>query len=394
MLNLYSNRFTSLLKSSGVYFAFLFIVTSIHAEIIPFFNPLKSSTNRYGTVKLQGFIAEDPVSLKDFFDDWGGKFSPRNGDNVAAELSRIDLGGVVFEGYYVGYFYQRDVLINSNRGFTEGYHAVKNNLKYTTERYYDLELEIEGIERNGIVLSKKFPLYTRDTHQIEIAVSGFLSYAVETQHGALSGNGRLNTNNTYDAHAIADYRFITNHLYDGWDANGERDTSRTYGLGYGFHLGLLYKNRDNGLKIELVANDLFSRSYWKNLPYSHNIEINTNNQTIGEDGYVKYDPTVKGWEIYRDFTQKIEAKFHADIAKKLYQNYEIELGIESMSYLHMPYLSISRFFGERKIQVLYEQRFRSIGISYEDESFHLSILSNGFANTSAIGISAGYLYRF
>ncbi|RLA69860.1 MAG: hypothetical protein DRG09_04680, partial [Epsilonproteobacteria bacterium] len=167
----------------------------------------------------------------------------------------------------------------------------------------------------------------------------------------------------------------------------------TYGIGYGLHFGLLYENKTYAFKMQFLVNDLFSRTHWNNLPYSL-VHIKTENQIIGDNGYVEYDPTISGWELYKDYKQIIEAKYHIDISKQFDFGYEVEIGLDSMDYLHMPYVSIAKEFDEKRVKILYEHRFHSIGASYEDKNFNISVLSNGFAQASAIGISGSYLYRF
>jgi hypothetical protein len=386
-LNLFSRKKTLLPLGSRVMVTFLFLTLSLSAEILPFFNPLKKTSENTVKLEVQGFIADDPVSLKDFFDDWEGDYSPKNGDNAALEMARIDLGTVIYDGYYVGYFYQRDALVKSNRGFVDGYHAVKNKLHFSSEQYYDLALGIEGIERHGAIVSKDFLLYETDTHHIHLAGAAFLSYDFDTQSGKLTGDGTIHTDDTYSAAGRADYYFMKNLLYDGWDVD------ETYGIGYGFHIALLYENSDYNIKVKLLANDLFSRTHWKNLPHSL-VDVQTDNQTIGDDGYVEYEPSISGWETYRDFTQKISPKYHVDISKYWENGFEVEVGYENVDFVHMPYISLAKVFNEKKVELLYEHRFHSIGMTYTDEYFHISILSNGFSNASAIGISGSYVYHF
>jgi len=387
-LNLFSSRQNTLLPlGSKAATTVLLFTLPLYAEIIPFFNPLKNLSE--GTVKIhvQGFIANDPVSIKDFFDDWEGDYSPQSGENTAIEMLRMDIGTKIFDNYYVGYFYQRDTLIKANRGFTDAYHAVKNKLHFSAEQDYDLQLDIEGIERHGGIVGKAFTLYHSPAHHLQIAGSAFLSYDIDTQSGNLKGNGSIHTDDTYSAQARADYHFMENLLYDGWN------TDKSYGIGYGFHLGLLYQNSTYNFKVQLLANDLFSRTHWKRLPHSQ-VDIRTENQIIGEEGYVEYDPTISGWETYSNFTQKISPKYHADISKEWANGLSVKLGFESIDFVHMPYISISQHFDESQVTLLYEHRFRSIGMTYTDRYFHISILSNGFSDASAIGISGSYIYRF
>ena len=380
----------------NIFFYYLCTQVYLSAEVLPFFNPLETNTKSTSTAKIeiQGFIANDPVSLDDFFHDWKGAYHPKNGNNAALEFARIDAGSEIDDGYYLGYFYQRDTLIKSNKGFVDGYYAVKNKLHFPTDKFYELALGIEGIDRQGVVLSKSFLLYDSGDHCIEAGIAGYLSYDVDVQHGSLSGTGVLHTDNSYSAYAKADYHFIDNLLYDGWDSDAERNTDRTFGIGYGMHLALTYVNRVYRFKIHMVANDLLAHSHWKNLPYSHDITINTKNQTIGDNGYVEYNPTVSGWEIYKDFTQTVETKYHMDISKIFLETYGVEIGFDGVDYLHMPYMAFSKYFQTKKVEFLYEYRFGSVGIKYQDENFYLSILANGFSHASTVGISGGYTYHF
>ncbi len=387
-LNLFSKQNILLPLGSRIFLCVALLSSNtLYAEIIPFFNPLNTVPNKAAKFEMQGFIANDPVSLKNFFDDWGGKYSPQNGDNIATEMSRVDMGATLWGDIYVGYFYQRDALLRANRGLVDGFHIIKNDIQVNRVNNYDLSLEIEGVERHGFLLSKSMTLIDTDSHRIKVGISGYLSYESDVQSGTLSGKGSIYPDTTYSAAATANYHFMDNLLYDGWNVE------ETYGIGYGFHLGINYDNKEYAFSIHLLANDLFARSHWQNLPYSI-VNIETNNDIIGDDGYTEYDPTISGWEIYKDFVQKIKGKYHVDMVKRLDDNYEVELGLDSFDYLHMPYISLAKQFDEKKVKVLYEHRFHIVGASYEEDDFYISIQSNGFKNASAVGISGSYVYHF
>ncbi len=383
-LNLSSKKNTLLPFGSSVILFLLTFSSSLSAEVLTFFNPLNTPQTK---IEAQGFMANDPLSIKELFDDWGGKYSPKSGDNIGVEMLRVDMGTVVYKDYYAGYFYQKDILLRSNKGLVDGIHTIKNDIKLSVAQSSDIDLEIEGVERHGMLLSKSLSLIENDQHSLVIGGAAFVSYDVDVQSGSLRGNGTISPDQTYNAAGFADYHFMDNLLYDGWN------TPQTYGIGFGFHLGANYENHEYGFTINLLVNDLFSRTYWNNLPHSQ-VHIETNNKTISDDGYTEYDPTIYGWETYENFTQKISPKYHIDVRKELYDVYEIKIGLDSISYLHVPYISVSKIFDDKRVELLYEHRFHSIGFSYEDKNYKISILSDGLKNASAIGLSGSYVYHF
>jgi len=361
---------------------FLLFTVSSSAKILPFFTP----SSKRVSVHVQGFVADDPVSLKAFFDEWQGAYSPRSGDNVAVELFRVD-AGMQFKGVYIGYFYQWDTLMAASRGFVEGFHALKRDISPESPQSYDLGISIDGIERHGAVCSKEVLLYEGKGYTLRAYGAGYLSYDTDTQHGTLKGAGTLFTNSTYSASAVTDYFYMENLLYDG------REVEETYGIGYGIHLGLAYDHTAYGVHIHLKADDLLARTHWNSLPYSL-VYIETENQSFGEEGYISYDPTVSGWELYKDYVQKIIPKYHIDIQKEFAEDMMLEVGYEEMDYLHMPYISIAKIFDSRKVELFYEHRFESIGMQYEDKYLKLSFSTNGLDETSAISLGIAYRLHF
>lgn len=363
------------------------VMTSILcAEVLPFFNPTSPSTQYTAMMNIQGFIANDPVSIKGFFNDWEGEYNPKNKNNIAMEEFRVDIG-IQLNGYYVGYFYTRNFLATSNRGFVDFYHAIKNDIQFQSEQNYDLQLKMNGIQEHGVMFSKNIFLLNNNEQKLIIGASTYLSYATDIQDGSLLGKGNIATDMTYNATAIADYYYLDNLLYD-------LDVKNTYGIGYGLHLGLLYSNKKYGIELQMIANNLLSRSHWKHLPFSY-VAIETNNQIINNNGHVEYNPTINGLEVYRNYTQKITPKYHIDIKKYFSQKTDMTVGLESMDNITIPYVTISTIFNNtQKVTLLYETRFKSGGIKFQEKDYSVSLISNGFANTSAIAFSGSYIYHF
>ena len=368
-------------------FVLLGITSALQAEVIPFFNPTQTYQANTLSVNIQGFIASDPVSLKGFFNDWEGDYTPRNGDNIAMEEFRLDIGTVIYDSYYVGYFYTRNLLGVSNRGFVDFYHALKYDSKFDHEQKYNLKLDMEGIEEHGVLISRNFPLLHSDEHELIVGVSGYFSYATDTQNGSLVGESSIATDGTYTASGVTDYYYQDNLLYD-------LDTEKTYGIGYGLHLGVLYTNKKYDFDIQFTINNVLARAHWRNLPFSH-VDIESRNQIINDNGHVEYDPTISGLEVYRDYIQKIIPKYHMDIAKHFSQDIDVTIGIDNIDNVTIPYVTVATMINDtQKIELLYETKFNSKGIRFEGMGYSFSLMSNGLSEASAVSFSGNYSYKF
>jgi hypothetical protein len=278
-----------------------------------------------------------------------------------------------------------DASLKSNKGFVVAYHDLKTGKDHETPQHYELELEIEGIERVGLLLSKEIYRYENDTHRFFIAMSGYLSHDFNMQEGKVSGDGTIHTDDTYSAKADADYWFTKNYLYDGWDYKAP-----SHGIGYGFHAEICYENLSDNWMARLLLNDIFSRSIWNNLPRSI-VHIKTENEHIGDDGYVEYDPTVSGYEIYENHTFKISPKYDLSFRKGI-SEYFIKAGVEGTSFFHLPYLGLGKVFERSVLEVFYESRFDSIGVSYTKNRYFLKLFANGWKDVSALGFSMGFSF--
>lgn len=388
LLNLFSRKYSLPLSINGKSLFLLLCISSfLQAEILPFFNPATTYNTNEATINVQGFIADDPVSIRDFFDDWGGSFTPENGDNVAIEELRVDIGTVLYDDYYVGYFYNWNFLVTSNRNFVDFYYALKNDIRFDTSQNYGIKLDIDGIEEHGMMISRSIPVLDNKEHLIIFGASAFVSYAIDVQHGSAFGSSSIHADQTYDLSASADYYYTKNLLYD-------LDVVKTYGIGYGMHFGLFYENKPYGFDIQLTANNIGARTHFTNLPYSH-IDLETNNQEINENGHVEYKPTISGRETYKDYVYRSPEKYHLDVKKHFSHKIDLNVGVDIIDNLNIPYISVSKIFNEtQKVELIYENRFNSKGIKYQDEYFALSVITESFSDSSAIGISGSFTYHF
>jgi hypothetical protein len=365
----------------------------LKAEIIPLFNPAQKFQTNALYINLQGFVANDSMSIKKFMDNWEDKkfYTPYSGDNHAIGMARVDLGTTVSD-YYVGYFYNNNLQSTYTKGFVDFYNLLRHKTKVKTSHYYNLKLELDGVEEHGITLAKSIPFYENEEHQLIMGLSVYLSYATRLQDRTLSGYARVNPDNTYDMAFDSDY-YYSNQLLKSL-FTGRRKVSQEHGYGYGFHYALSYENKKYHYSIQFIANDILARSRWSHAPYS-SIRATSNNQVIDDKGYIKYNPTVSGKETYRKHTYTVSPKYHLSIKKRFIDLVNISVGVEHVGDITIPYGSISKKFeGIGEVSLFYETEFKGKGISIEGEHYKLSVMTESFTKTSSFAFSASMHFNF
>jgi len=355
--------------------------------VLHFFDPTKEFTPSSLTLSSSYFIANDPISLEEFFSYWKGHYHPKDGQNIALQDARVDIGGNFYKDIYFGIFHKYNVLIKTNKDFTDLYYTAKNKEDFYHDRDYLLNLDIYGIKQSGIVISKNSTLYQDDEHSFKLGGALSLSFGHDMQEGSISGEATSLSEKVYQASAESRYHYTHNYLYD-------LDVLSASGIGYGADIALAYTNTKYDIGLKLLANDVFSRMYWKKLPYSF-VSIQTENKTLDKNGYLIYSPSVSGLEKYTDFTQHIEARYHFSIKKKFYDYVVLSCGLERVYGENFPYIRFDEAVSQSKdIGVYYETRFKSFGFDYRYKNFFLGFSTDALSHFTALGLRGGFQLSF
>jgi hypothetical protein len=383
LLNLYRKNLLKYLSALMVG-KYLFL-SFLQADVIQFFDPVRDFSDRAIKVDFKSFIANDPIELKELFDKWQGRYSPKDGKNIALLDSRFDLGGYI-NGLYIGYFYQYNAFIDTVRDFTDLVYSTKNKLDLQKGREYDLSLDIDGIKQYGLLLSKNGTVYENDRYRVVFGGGVYLSYGLDMQSGWIKGSAVANAEKDYDIDAYSSYYYTRNYLY-------RLDVEDSYGIGYGSHVGFLYTDLIYSYSFKFLVNDLFSYVKWRNLPYSK-VDIKTQNKSYDEDGYLKYSPSIRGLEVYKNFTQKIDPSYKLQLTSD-YKDIRFALGVDRKYDVNFPYFKIGYGFDAREsFEIVLESRFKTAGFIYRYKDFNLNFSIDRFSDFKAIGFSSGLGYRF
>ena len=353
----------------------------LQAGVLNFFNPTQENNSDIYS-EFDYFIASDPISLYGFFHKWKQDYHPKSHKNIAIQDMRWDIGKN-YDKFYLGYFYQYNAYIKTNKDFTDLFYSVKNHIDLDTHRVYNLKLNIDGIKQQGILLSYKDNI----SNSLSLGCAIHLATAQDMQQGSINGKATATDKKNYHAVGDISYHYTHNYLYK----LGVDDTN---GYGFGMDIALSYSNIDYLFDIDIIANDLGSRVYWNNLPYS-DVTIETNNKSYDEDGYVHYNPSISGKEVYNNFIQKIKPRYKVEITKLIYADTDIVVGSEFAYSEKIPYISINKSLtNTQSIDISYENRFHTFGLDYSYKRFSIGFNSDNINHISAFGIYTNLLFSF
>lgn len=262
------------------------------------FNPAVLSDKPAGVfIEGSAFSGSGAVGLKAIFlDEWDGSFHPD--DENHADLYWRTAAGVAYGGWRTAVFYRGEAFLKSNRDTLE-FLRMANLKKLDPAGALDIDVSIKGFSATGIELSKGFSLDGL-LEGLDAGVTARYLRGHQIQEGSLTGTAVTTSSVTYDFDIFLDYVYDTNLVYDRPDAiagNGD---------GMSFDVGFRYVYSP-ALKAELLFRDVLGRIYWKNVPYT-TANAASDVITFDESGFQQYNPTISGFESYKDYTQKLQLK--------------------------------------------------------------------------------------
>jgi len=358
---------------------------SAYAGSLSMFNPIDLPSKKYTVyVNTQTLLVNDAFSIKGLFDDFHGKFTSKNSDYLAIGDIRYDIGLIMAEGFYMGYTYREEAMMNTSSDTMKLVNKVSNKLNLSLGRTYQVSLDTEGFEVHGFVLSKILTFYHSNTLDVKFAMSGELLHGIQIQHGSASGNALAIADKDYDFLWKSHYLYTENYLYD-------LEVDKITSSGYTIHMALYIQY--NQMKLSAIVNDMYGKLFWKNLPYS-DVKLSSDNKHYDNNGYVMYSPVLSGFEGTMMYTQTLMKKWRVEGSYDFW-NSNFKLGTEYINETYLPYIEYTQAYENGIIStVSYETYFGMLGVNLRYKNYSLGIKSNDIIEPSAMKISLGLQYQF
>lgn len=288
-----------ILLAAIVFFITLFSSNTHAGSPISGFNPalLSKSADTY-FFDGRTFWADNALPLQAiFFDKWGGPFTPEV-INRSDNYWKTNVGITHDQWRFAG-FYRGELFMETNRDTITILRMVNREQELPVGKSFDIALNAHGFSAAGVELSRGIDL-SKLANGLNAGFTARFLKGEKIQEGAITGIVTATGPTTYDFNLQLDYFYDENLVYN------RRNAISGAGGGYSIDIGLQYI-LSNSVTAEILFRDILGRIYWRNVPYTI-AGATSNVKDYDEDGYQIYHPTISGWEIYKDFTQKVIRK--------------------------------------------------------------------------------------
>lgn len=263
------------------------------------FNPATLTNSPDGVfIEGQGFAGNNAVPLQAiFFDKWEGPFTPSARNNL--DIYWKTDAGQVYRGWRIAGFYRGELFAETNNDTVEILRMINLEQELPVDREFEIDLKAEGFSAYGVEASRGISL-DRFITGLTVGFTARYMRGEMVQEGTIKGNATATGSTSYDFDLSLDYIYDKNLIYD------RKNTGSGAGDGYSFDFGVRYEFNKR-LKGEVLVRDMWGRMYWSDVPYT-TADATSDVKSYDEDGYQVYRPTIRGYEGYKSFTQKIPLK--------------------------------------------------------------------------------------
>jgi len=356
---------------------FILLISATNASIFSHY----SKDNRYN-FSIEYSDRNDAIPVFNKNRDWEGSYYPNSGKNIAFINHRADIG-MLFDTIYIGYAFRSDIFISTDKSTLDILNLVNSKKDLPLNHQYNIDLDAYGFSSDNLIFSKEFDIISNKSKEFRVYGGFSIIRASKLQEGRVVANANIVSKKEYDFDGLIDYYYTDNSIYD-------LDVEEATGYGYSLNFGLFY--RYNKHSILFLAEDFTSNIYWQNVAYSQ-VNITSNKKEYDSNGYVKYKPSISGYELYRDYTQKLKSNLKLEYKYQYSSHIDLGVGGQYFSEILFPYLSIS--YQENSnigYKLGYDIRFKQVSLELDIYDFKASISTNGIYDPSAINLNFSYSF--
>ena len=368
-------------------------LSAVHApadaleSVLALSNPAQGAATGIGvSAAAHYFIGNDPLSARQYQDNWQGNYHPRNGLNVGLLSTRSE-AGVMAAGWSLSAVRRTELLIESSREMTDLMRVYKTRVAVPAGQAFNVDLHYAGYEAKGWRLDKAWNWQTGGGHDLGFGMGYTLLEGDRVRAGSAQGGFASLGGGKYgyavtmdDAYTRKTYPFQTPGTPEG--SGGSAD------------LGLDWKT-PQGARFEWVANDVLGRMRWREVPGT---VANAGTGKTGTDanGYIVYAPALSGRNARRDFAQKLPLRWGVG-AEVPVHNFYVLGTLTHLQHSDFALLALGwKFAPGWRVQADYDLRFKTYGLKLAGSRVFIALRASGrdLGEARAYGASVGASWTF
>ncbi len=258
------------------------------AALLPFSASAEKNTNDI-YVSVDSFSYSEPAPIDQLIDNFEGP-EPDSGE-VAFTFNQAEIGAN-FGKWQVGVFTRYDYLLEFNSDTVELFYRDSNDLPFPINRTYNVNIEPNHIEAEGIGVGYQFVVTP------SLTITPRLNYlkADAATRGFLRGEIIANEDGDYEGELVLDYIYEEDILLD-------REQESISGEGFSLDVAAQWQIAKNWT-LNAYLKDYYSEIYWDDVTFTQ-ARANTNTVTFDDEGRLDSIPVLSGREGFRDFTQTL-----------------------------------------------------------------------------------------
>jgi hypothetical protein len=321
----------------------------------------------------------EATSIRSISGEWDDTVS--KGD-MAISLSRLSVGYEI-KNFSIQYLKRYDNYINYAEDTIQFLYLSENQFPLTSGEQYDLYIKARTSASHGLKIGYKLPVSN------QLMVSGYFSLLSADKLSAGSLNGQVETisNSDYDFNFHSDMVFHDDPLYD-------RKTQSLSGDGYSVDLGISYTPNEYW-KLNLDILDLTGELSFSKAPYT-TADATSAVKQYDENGYVIYDPVIRGIEGYKKYSYEFDRQIHLSVLYTISERLELEIKHHNFRNIEYQEIFLNQAMGENILSWQLIPRLSALGLSFSNSVYTLGIASDSFnyKKMKYLSIQGGLYWEF
>ena len=306
---------------------------------------------------FQSITYSKPLAIKALADDWEPPFY---GGDRALTYDKIE-AGVRWRGWQLGILERYDYLMEFSAQTAEFVYLIKNRIPLQPGREYQIYLKAIHNRSQGIRLGR--------TYKFTSTLSGGLALAYLRSKaftdGTLWGSARASAEKDYDFQFDTDYVYSRDVLFD-------RHVDAPIGQGFNLDLSLAWQPSE-AVTAQLDIIDLAGRMYWDEAPYTL-ATASSDTKSFDEQGYVRYDPVISGFESDKRFIQTLPRKTFLAAQYRYSDEFEAVMEYRDFQIQHFTSIGVGwRYKQKHHFQTLYTPTTNALTLRYLRGKLHLEL---------------------